>query len=246
MKKIGVGVQPGHEELIVNRIKESSRSYTREEQRAELLFRNPSFKKDLAGVLRLVSKAKGLRGSSNRDGVDYIFEYWKSKAEMRFWQFCTRWQIYENWNLNQDVLSRFVKMEPGLLYGSLKAGGWNSQTPYPGTDSDNFIYLRIEPWTKLEDVKALWRKVEKLKKDIFGYSEKDKDGFGNSLCWYDLRHEYELSPLRIARLWIRCAAPYIQDEASYKITVREGIKRIERYIERLTPIDRHAKRPVAK
>jgi len=236
------GINPDHKKGIVELIKAAARPYMREEQRAELLFRNPAFKRELQKVERLVAKARKVRGTSNRNGRDYVFEWHKSKALLQYWRLCDRWQISYKWNLNKDALPQSVFMKPRLLYDNLAMDLLDPEiAPYPGTGVPQYLYLRIEPWTKLEDVKVIWRRVEELKKTIFGYSDRDKDSFGNTLCWFDLHKLYGLSFLKIARLWIQEAAPYIRDEESFKITVRQGIKRIKRYIERLTP----AKDPVA-
>jgi hypothetical protein len=238
-KETWAGIRPEHKKQILGRIKASTHTYGREEQRAELIFRNPDFRRDLRRVQKWVSWVKQGRKS-------------KYRALSLFSELCNHWQIRENWNLSKDTLPQCVKMDIGVIYGSAEKGWWDSDTPYPGVDSEAFIYVRIDPWTKREDLEAAWGRIEDLKKTVFGYSDKDKDSFGNMLCWYDLNKEYGLSLLVIARLWMQEMAPLmltreaskkgtLPDE-SFKITVREGIKRIEGYIDRLTPPQRRPRR----
>ncbi|TFH49516.1 MAG: hypothetical protein E4G89_04710 [Methanothrix sp.] len=87
-----------------------------------------------------------------------------------------------------------------------------------------------------EDITAIWKQVEELKKKIFGFSDRDKWNFGDALCWYDLNKQYKMSFGKIALLWVKERAPHIRDIESFRITVREGFKRIKRYIARLTPL----------
>jgi hypothetical protein len=221
--------------LIVSRIAATGRSYSREEQRAELLLRNSYFLKGLQRVYRLIKKANSIRGAHIYKGVDAGFEYGKQRAYAEMGRLCDRWQISQKWNAKKETLPQFVILKPRFIYDS-PAHNWPywEMAQYPGVGQE-YLYLRIDPWTSREDFTSSWREARRLQRAIFGFSEKEKSNFGASLCWYDLHSDYHLSPLRVARLWIQEAAPHVRDEESFKITVREGIKRIERYIKRLTP-----------
>jgi hypothetical protein len=222
-RKIWIGIHPGYEELIANRIAESRKKYSRADQRAELLWRNSKFREGF----------RELRKKVLTDGAQTMVD---------FGFFCDRWGISRKWpGGDLPTLRPFVKTAPDIIFHPL-AVGLRGPSVDRGelcrldTDQLDCLLIRVNPWTSRKDVEAAWGHIEKLKKAIFGYSDKEKGGFGPSLCWYDLHKQYRFSFLKIARLWIQFEAPYIKDEESLKITIREGVKRIGRYIDRITPL----------
>ncbi len=210
-------IQLGKEELILKRIRESKRAYSRKEQRAELLIRNAQFIKEYLEKERMP-------------------EY--EPTVVNYGDFCDRWGISQMWDGRLPSLAKSVKTKPGLIYHASFADeslDWEEIALMPNINIPDYLLIRIDPWTSLSDIKLNWRRIERMKKTIYGFSEKGKSNFARALCWYDLNKRYRLSLGKTMRLWIQEQEPYIQDAESFKITVREGIKRIERYIKRLTP-----------
>jgi len=215
--KIWHGIHPGDEELILNRIKESRRTYNRKEQRAELLIRNAQF----------IKEWRELEGQPELE-----------PTIINWGGFCGRWGLSQIWDGWPGSLAKFVQTTPGLVYHPIWAGqsiDWYELAPFPDDKKPDYLLIKIDPWTSLDDIKSIWHRVKELKKAVFSYADKNKSNFGCALCWYDLNKKYRMSLGKIARLWIQEEASYIKDLESYKITVREGIKRIDQYIKRLTP-----------
>jgi hypothetical protein len=225
MKKyVWIEIHPGYQNLILNRIKESNRSYSKAEQRAELLMRNEKF----------IAEWRFIEGPESENAL------------VDWGAFCARWGIRHTWNGWPPTLAAHIRTSPGLLYHPLIFGTeqgikWDELVPFPDTgdrspyNRPDYLLVQIDPWTSSDDVKKLWPRIEKLKKQIFGYSEKDKWNFGEALCWYDLRTNYRYSFGKIALLWQMEKAPH-EHEDDIKTRVRLGIKRISSYIQRLTPL----------
>ncbi len=226
--KIWYGIHPGYEEFILNRIKESRRKYSRREQRAELLIRNPQFMEKWQDIQETHKKAAMIGGQKWADDF----------ARLQVNGLCERWGISKKWDATKASLSKFIETEPGLVYHPIWAGlpvDPAEARIFPDNLRPDYLYIKIDPWTLRDDVVAAWPRVEKLKKVIFGYSGKGKSNFGQALCWYDLHKQQRWGYGKIASVWIQEEAPHIRDTESFRITVREGIKRIDRYIKRLTP-----------
>jgi hypothetical protein len=225
--KIWYGILPGYEEFILARIKESRREYGRKEQRAELLIRNTQFMKDFRKL------------QEKREASDNLHESGEEIFELAFSRFCEKWGVSRRWNMETGSLSKFIETKPGLLYNPIWAGlpefDISEVKLFPDDQKPDYLYVKIDPWTTLEDMKVIWGRIEELKKAIFGYSDKEKWNFGQALCWYDLHKQEKWGYGKIASVWIQEEAPHIDDTESFRITVREGIKRIDRYIKRLTP-----------
>jgi len=199
-------------ERINRRIAESHKKYSPKEQLAALLIRNNQFLK----------------------------EWWRIESigdnvVIPWGRFCDRWKINQLWNGSLHNLSEFVRVEPGLIYDPLHAWPLTNGfelVPFP-PDRPDYLYIKIEPWTNVDDIQ--WKRIKELKKAIFGYIDQEKNSFEKAICWYDLHNQEKLGYGQIAEIWIEKEARYIEDKESFKITIREGIKRIKRYIQRLTP-----------
>lgn len=241
-----IEIHPGYQNLIRNRIKESEKEYTRQEQRAELLLRNPQFIKDLQEqhevrelggrspeVDRWLSSSE--EGLTIKDALDKSGEF---LTETGLFRLCDRWGISRRWDMDKGSLSRFIEAAPSLLYNPSWAGLPTNLAVdakiFPDDSRPDYLYIKIDPWTLPKDITSSWGRIEKLKKAIFGFSDHGKWNFGEALCWYDLRMKYRYSFGKIALLWQMEKAPH-ENEDDLKTRVRIGIKRIAGYIKRLTP-----------
>lgn len=155
---------------------------------------------------------------------------------------CRKWGILANWDLTEKSLADYIDPSPPLIFHpSVSYPGMPGESIHPAdfpeyAEKAGYLYVEIQPWTTREDLVAAWDKIRKIRKTIFGSVDKDKRNFGDALCWYDLHKGLRMSYLEIARLWIRERAPLIREEQAFRLRVREGIRRIETYIERLTPV----------
>lgn len=235
-----IEIHPGYQNLIRNRIKECDKAYTRQEQRAELLLRNPQFMEELKSIKDLKKRYRFIAEYFNTENEALRLELLKSGEEFPFIllnKLCDRWGISRKWDAEKASLSRFIETEPGLVYHPIWAGlpvDFTDVKIFPDSQKPDYLYIKIDPWTLPKDISASWGRIEKLKKAIFGFSDHDKWNFGEALCWYDLRMKYRYSFGKIALLWQMEKAPH-ENEDDLKTRVRLGVKRIAGYIKRLTP-----------
>jgi hypothetical protein len=62
------------------------------------------------------------------------------------------------------------------------------------------VLLRINNWTILQDIRGIWKKVEKYQNALWKKQER-KTNFARDLCWYDLSKRQGLKLKEIAELW---------------------------------------------
>ena len=99
--------------------------------------------------------------------------------------------------------------------------------------------MKIVPSLRLEDIQANWPEIEKLKKKIWGFSERAKQKtFERDLCFWDLMKEREefgkVTSGEVVLKWNRIApaGQKVKDSDA----VKKAVKLIQTYIDRLTPI----------
>ncbi len=245
-ERIWLEIYPGYQKLILARIKESDKHYTRQEQRAELLWRNPSFAKELRqidpeNVMTELAYQKAIRAYDPHKAheLDYSEEVAALNNYFKFKRFCDRWRISRKWDGHRASLAEFVKTSPDLIYHPILVEkprvDFEDTAPFPDDGQDPFyLLIRVDPWTNARDISSSWGRIEELKKAVFGFSDQDKWNFGEALCWYDLKMRYRYSYSRIAWLWQKNKAVH-EDIDDIKTKARLGIKRISLYINRLTP-----------
>lgn len=188
-------------EKIEKRIRESGRRLGPAEIRAELMKRNPRFRREWKAAVKFVQ--------SDTE--------WKT--------FCDRWRISEDWDGPLEKLSECVYSLPSLHYSiprarlskkkiELKslsyypdAGPWRS-IGEPLQDSiqneDGYIYVRIHPWTIKKDLAGdrLWRELQVAQKKVFGdiFQGRERRTFERDLCWYDLHKGKEFGRLSVGKI----------------------------------------------
>lgn len=245
-KKIWVEIMPGYQNMILRRIRESEKNLNRGEQRAELLLRNEVFRREVeelqpeealdGPVRRMTHIAFGLLKEGEECAEDRVSIY---NRLFKFRRFCDRWKISRKWDGSLRTLANFIKTRPELIYHPIYGPGpsidFGETAPLPDDNQDPlFLLVKIEPWTLPKDISSEWGRIEKLKKAIFGFSDKDKWNFEEALCWYDLKVKHRWSYGKIALLWQQEKAPH-EHEDDIKTRIRLGVKRISSYIKRLTP-----------
>jgi len=210
-RKVGV------ESEILKRIEESKRIYTKKEQRAELLKRNEQFKKALKTAFvkfknieeidnncrKIFSRFENLEIS-----IDQAHEELTKNTETieQYMKFLRKWHISSNWDGEINSLSKFIKDTPIIIYDAFSACEstihLREQEPLPDESEFDYLYLKIDAWTSLEDIKKIWPRIQDLQKKIFDFKAEQKTNFGRDLCWYDLKKQHKLSYGQIAKLWI--------------------------------------------
>ncbi len=224
------GISDSEKRAIQGRIKKIRKSYTKAEQRAELLVRNEEFLKEYVGLMSMANEELPQLGGE--EIAELIRRLRKALLDRHFTCFCERWSIKKTWNAEIKTLSKHIRTEPHLHHlrrSTVDVDDWIflNDSRYP-----DCLLIMIDPWTTRGDVEAILPRVLKVQRQIFGFSDRGKWSFGDALCWYDLSKKHKLSYRRIANIWKREKSPYIRDIDSYAITVREGIKRIAKYISR--------------
>lgn len=201
---------------ILKRIKESKRIYTKKEQRAELLKRNEQFIKALKTVFVKFMNIKEV--SNNCRKIFYRFENLEISIDQaheeltrntetvrQYMRFLRKWHISSNWDGEIDSLSKFIKDTPIIIYDALSACESTIPSrelePLPDESEFNYLYLKIDAWTSLDDIKKIWPRIQDLKKKIFDFKAEQKSNFGRDLYWYDLKKQHKLSYGQIAKLW---------------------------------------------
>jgi hypothetical protein len=203
-------------DAAIARIKGSRIIYTKQEQKAELLKRNQRFLNDFKELEKSIrDNCHGLdikKITSPGAFNDYPelmnepvhpFKYF----DREFRSFCRRWDLYLDWNGSLDKLSSSLIKSPSLEFSHLTALSEEinyMREPFPKQSTDNFLHIRIDPWTNLRDIKDLWPNIEELQKKIFDYTpEKKADTFGRDLAWYDLKKVFGLTHGQIAKAWVK-------------------------------------------
>ncbi len=227
-------------DLIRELVLESSRDFDPVAARTEILKRSGKFLKELS--------AEGLFPFHHDDE----------------WQdFCARWRISPNWNGDLvDLEKKIVPLEIMCRRSSAQMKpAWKSEGPklrqwsiYPrmkgdwgGADQrgddwaeivqreDAFVYIRIDPWTTLQEIQFYWLEIQHQQKAVYGFDlERAKPKFFMHLCWYDLVHGKEkygkISHAKIARDWKKWGG-----KGKYsKSAVTESIKGMSKIIGRAT------------
>jgi hypothetical protein len=210
------------DEEIAKRINDTKPVYSKKEQRAELLKRNPKFLIELEELNENIKeKCGGLDiktittpgafikypelleealVDNDSGGPVHPFIYFNHS----FNEFCQRWNLYIDWDGDINNLSASIFETPIIVYDHWAAGtsGINfSRIPRP--QKSFYLGLSLDAWTSLSDIIKIWPKIEKLQKEIFDYkAEKKSDTFGRDLAWYDLKKN-GLSLGKIAKDWIK-------------------------------------------
>ncbi|MFX1536939.1 MAG: hypothetical protein ACFFDI_22195 [Promethearchaeota archaeon] len=209
-RKVGVDSQ------ILKRIEESKRKYTKKEQRAELLKRNEQFKKALKTAFVKFKNIKEIKNNTRK--IYFRFENLEISIDQahdeltknnetirKYMKFMRKWHISSNWDGEIDSLSKFIKDTPIIIYDALSARESSvpsmKQEPLPDESEFDYLYLKIDAWTSLDDIKKIWPRIQDLQKKIFDFKAEQKSNFGRDLCWYDLKKQFKLSYGQIAKLW---------------------------------------------
>lgn len=201
---------------VIARIKACNKSYSKQDQKAELLKRNQVFLSDLKELEKNIrDKCHGLdiktitrpgafrKHPKLRKEPIHPFRYF----DKEFRAFCSRWGLYLDWDGSLDNLSRSLLVSPTLEFDHLAAPAPEidyTKATFPRQNTFNFLYIRVDAWTNLSDIRELWPKIESLQKKIFDYKpEKKADTFGRDLAWYDLHIEFGLTHGQIAKTWVK-------------------------------------------
>jgi len=201
------------DEQILNRINESKREYDKKTQRAEMLIRNKQFIKELKETPAdfVVDFEDRLKFKTKKLSVDGVDLYINVESFSKFKNFCLKWHIHSPWDGNIDTLSEFIKESPEIICEPVNYSLVNGDIYFPdkeivrpeGLESVNYLYIKVDAWTSLEEVKKIWPRVEKFQRTIFNYKAELKSNFSRDLCWYDLKTTHNLSSSKIAKLWIK-------------------------------------------
>jgi len=225
---------PGLEKLIIDRIDKSKKRYSKREQRGELLIRNRQFREEFMKFSDYVHEAK-----KQTDSIKFL------EASEFISGFCDRWNISREcprssrFILKLSSIPQFMK-DPVLLgfdpfsfikppesidFSRIERLPEDEYSASPG-----FIYLKIDAWTSLQDIKNIFGEVNKIQRAMFGYKAEEKPNFGRDLCWYDLYHEFHFSYKKIAYLW----AMFLPDDV---ISLVKKLRSEKKYNEDLTDTD---------
>jgi len=114
-------------------------------------------------------------------------------------RFCHRWHIDTMWPGTDQSLAQFIKTKPVLHHRIRGVEGMTnlddgSSDPFGevwtlglGRTKGNFLYMRIDPWTGIDDIRNNWRRIMGWKRKCFSETFTRKhETFGRDLCWYDL------------------------------------------------------------
>lgn len=74
-----------------------------------------------------------------------------------------------NWDGEIDSLSKFIKDTPIIIYDALSARESaipsGELEPLPDDSEFNYLYLKIDAWTSLDDIKKIWPPHSRFKKE---------------------------------------------------------------------------------
>jgi hypothetical protein len=215
-------------------------------RRAELLRRNKQFLSERQEAHRLLIERLRKKG---QEGVYYDFE-----DPDKGWQdFCYRWGVADSWDGKLGTLDSWAWIAESALYyrkpseetRSLLLGAPGlfehraARWPHEVQEEQSFMYLKIVPSLRFEDIQVFWPRIDKLKDEIWGFSERAKKNFERDICFWDLKNkpaEYgKMSFGNIMQKW-NAAAP---DRQKVKNTdaIKKAVKLIQTYIDRMTPIE---------
>lgn len=111
------------------------------------------------------------------------------KRNVEFWTlFCRRWNIMPEWD--GDLKSLGKSMEPPVEFYWIE--GKKDVAPA--------LLMRINNWTTLRDLKAVWGQVEEFQNQVWKKQEK-RTNFARDLLWYDLSKKHGFKTREIAKLW---------------------------------------------
>ncbi len=119
----------------------------------------------------------------------FIFD----KHLKRWREFCDRWLIKKDWDGTLDTLRANLRNPAEIYFCQDSNASFKEKGKW-------LFFLRINEWTSLNDLKTKWKYVELIKKHILGKMEM-RPNIARDLCWYDLKHTYNLSPKKIADIW---------------------------------------------
>ena len=208
---------------IDKRIREYSRAFDIDAQRAELISRNKTFLEELEAVKVNWHIGEFLEGRGKipseeiskgvpiteftKNGSDSIRrkldllkagakEISKKEEAARassafetIWsKFCDRWNIRWEWDGDLKTLKGYLKPPVEILVMEGKEEG------------GPILFVRIDNWTRLNDLKKIWHDIENLQDRIWEKQEK-KTNFSRDLCWYDLSKTFGLKVREIAEIW---------------------------------------------
>ncbi len=211
---------------IKERIEEGKRKYRSGEIRGELLKRNPKFKRHLNQVIRFASTDDRWLEFCRQWG---IAEQWNGDLEALADHASSLPWIYVNRddrvietakkNKRQGPQLKAYGYAMGIGTGKLKSGDFlrcvnpvlndlqstmfdRKNKPYPGGE----IFVKIFPWTALQELKYIWLALKYEQKKTFGFAltGREKRTFERDLCFYDLHKEKrygKLNDRRIASAW---------------------------------------------
>lgn len=179
-------------------IKNCKKEYSKQSQRAELLRRNKQFIEEFKKINKSLgeeffSTMQFVRNFSTQNYFDGVLPDAISKNladKFSDWMlFCDRWHINEGWDRKLQSLENSIRKSP-LLIISLDSKGERET-----------IDIRIDAWTTLEDIHAMWPKIDQAKKRVFIQKAEKRSNFARDLCWYDFKNKYKKSYRQIAEIW---------------------------------------------
>lgn len=130
------------------------------------------------------------------------------------------------WVSKKISMTKLMNMEPNPE-AMLKAVLPPMHGPIPN------LQIFISPSTQRAEIMKAWSRIEKLKKEVWGFPEGDGRTFRRDLCFWDLRNmpEYGRRPFQsIADRWNREWPRYRIN----RIKVYQGSRRIQDFIDRLS------------
>lgn len=200
------------------------RRFDKRAQRGELLARNKVFLSELANIcneigrdffterklLQAKEKEIAILKSSWRDSeisleegsdeavqLSPVEQYNKEVISLYdrglLWDsFCYRWGILPQWDGNTKSLRKHQRPPVEVYrYEGMEVAG-----------SEPALMLRINAWTSIADVEAIWSVVVDEQRKLSGKQE-DKNNFVRDLKWYDMRHSKKMSFQSIANEWVK-------------------------------------------
>jgi len=198
-----------------------NRHYSIKEQKAELLWRNKEFQKDLKRVrihFKYKRKADVIAAAADHKKVNELTEVeihlpLRQKTVGNNW-FYDKWDLNKGWDGQKKALCKNIHAGARL---------WYFETPDPrenlflfGRPPKEFtryqealplrgpaIFITADPWTTKKQISNLCRFLPRKKAEVFGFAVESKRFFARDLYWYDLRHNLKLSFSKIARIWVQ-------------------------------------------
>lgn len=198
--------------------------------RANLLIRNEKFIEEATRIYRQLKKDSKKRKKP-----------WLNRAWLNF---CYSWQIQGFWDGDVAELHRWVSSGTELLFKDqsdsrgcvpiesvIVRGKEHIYSQISTRWPDNlykemaFIYLKLTPQTKREDLDRIWPVFKEIRAEVWKVSERKKRTFARDLMLFDLHHYHFYGPLTYGQIAQRLKMDKSKVQLACK-RISESIRRV--------------------